>query len=144
MKYVIGIDVGSGSARAGIFSLNGDEKGFASTNIKIKNTEENFVEQSSTDIWNSVCKSVKKVLKIANINKNDVIAIGFDATCSLVAIDKNDKPVSVNKEGDDYWNIIMWMDHRAKKEADEINSKKHDVLKYVGGKISLEMEIKIY
>ena len=35
----------------------------------------------------------------------------------------------------------MWMDHRAKKEADEINSKKHEVLKYVGGKISLEMEI---
>ena len=34
MKYVIGIDVGSGSARAGIFSLNGEEKGFSSTNIK--------------------------------------------------------------------------------------------------------------
>ena len=41
MKYVIGIDVGSGSARAGIFSLNGEEKGFSSTNIKIKKYEEN-------------------------------------------------------------------------------------------------------
>ena len=63
MKYVIGIDVGSGSARAGIFSLNGEEKGFSSTNIKIKKYEENFVEQSSEDIWNSVCKSVKKSFK---------------------------------------------------------------------------------
>ena len=141
MKYVIGIDVGSGSARAGIFSLNGEEKGFSSTNIKIKKYEENFVEQSSEDIWNSVCKSVKRVLKIANVNKNDIIAIGFDATCSLVALDKNDNPVSLSKGKEDYWNIIMWMDHRAKKEADEINSKKHEVLKYVGGKISLEMEI---
>ena len=42
MKYVIGIDVGSGSARAGIFSLNGEEKGFSSTNIKIKKYEEIF------------------------------------------------------------------------------------------------------
>lgn len=32
------------------------------------------------------------------------------------------------------------MDHRAKKEADFINSTNHRVLKYVGGKISLEME----
>ena len=97
MKYVIGIDVGSGSARAGIFSLNGEEKGFSSTNIKIKKYEENFVEQSSEDIWNSVCKSVKRVLKIANVNKNDIIAIGFDATCSLVALDKNDNSVSLSK-----------------------------------------------
>lgn len=97
MKYVIGIDVGSGSERAGIFSLNGEEKGFSSTNIKIKKYEENFVEQSSEDIWNSVCKSVKRVLKIANVNKNDIIAIGFDATCSLVALDKNDNSVSLSK-----------------------------------------------
>lgn len=37
-------------------------------------------------------------------------------------------------------NVILWMDHRARKEADFINSTKHQVLKYVGGKISLEME----
>ena len=34
----------------------------------------------------------------------------------------------------------MWMDHRAGKEADFINSQSHTNLKYVGGKISLEME----
>jgi len=34
----------------------------------------------------------------------------------------------------------MWMDHRAEKEADFINSQSHEVLKYVGGKVSLEME----
>ena len=34
----------------------------------------------------------------------------------------------------------MWMDHRAEQEADFINSQSHSVLKYVGGKISLEME----
>ena len=35
----------------------------------------------------------------------------------------------------------MWMDHRAAKEADIINSTKHEVLNYVGGKISLEMQL---
>jgi len=35
----------------------------------------------------------------------------------------------------------MWMDHRAAKEADFINTTSHSVLKYVGGKIFLEMEL---
>ncbi|XP_077978386.1 FGGY carbohydrate kinase domain-containing protein-like [Glandiceps talaboti] len=34
----------------------------------------------------------------------------------------------------------MWMDHRAGKQADFINSVKHEVLKFVGGTISLEQE----
>ena len=30
----------------------------------------------------------------------------------------------------------MWMDHRAETQADRINNIKHEVLKYVGGKVS--------
>ena len=37
-------------------------------------------------------------------------------------------------------NIIMWMDHRAAEQAERINATQHEVLKYVGGKISLEMQ----
>lgn len=37
-------------------------------------------------------------------------------------------------------NVILWLDHRAEEEAAVINSLNHPVLKYVGGKISLEME----
>lgn len=33
------------------------------------------------------------------------------------------------------------MDHRASNETDFINSTKHDILKYIGGKVSLEMQI---
>lgn len=35
----------------------------------------------------------------------------------------------------------MWMDHRAQTEADTINKTNHEILKYVGGKVSLEMEM---
>jgi ribulose kinase len=40
-----------------------------------------------------------------------VKGIGFDATCSLVVVDKADSPVPVGEEEE--FNIIMWMDHRA-------------------------------
>ena len=42
--------------------------------------------------------------------------------------------------GKNKWNVIMWMDHRAAEEAILINSTKHDVLRYVGGTMSLEMQ----
>ena len=35
----------------------------------------------------------------------------------------------------------MWMDHRAESEAEQINATGHHVLEYVGGKISLEMQL---
>ena len=38
------------------------------------------------------------------------------------------------------YDVIMWMDHRAKEQAELINSDKHAVLRYVGGKMSLEMQ----
>ena len=37
--------------------------------------------------------------------------------------------------------VIMWMDHRAARQADVINSTRHQVLDYVGGSISLEMQM---
>lgn len=76
-----------------------------------------------------------------NVDPGNIKGIGFDATCSLVALDKNGNPMSVNDKDNNDQNIIMWMDHRAQSEAEFINGTKHDILKYVGGKVSLEMEM---
>lgn len=73
--------------------------------------------------------------------KEKINGIGFDATCSLVAVDKHNNPLTVSTTGDNNQNIILWMDHRAGKEATQINATKHELLKCVGGKVSLEMEI---
>lgn len=69
-----------------------------------------------------------------------IAGIGFDATCSLVAIDDDDRPVSLSQNGSDEQNIILWMDHRAVEEAAVINATGHPLLKYVGGQVSLEMQ----
>ncbi|ODM95892.1 FGGY carbohydrate kinase domain-containing protein [Orchesella cincta] len=138
-KYVIGVDCGSGSVRAGLFDVaSGELLNTAVKDILINNPEPDYYEQSSDDIWNAVIITVKQVL--VNINAEDVTGISFCATCSLVALGTTGKPESVSKSGDSKWNIVMWMDHRAGEEANAINATNHSVLKYVGGSISLEME----
>lgn len=75
------------------------------------------------------------------VAKHEIIGIGLDATCSLVVLDKSNSPLSVSTTRNDQQNIILWMDHRAHKEAAFINDTHHELLQYVGGKISLEMEL---
>ena len=57
-----------------------------------------------------------------------------------MALDKSYKPITVSTTGNKAQNVILWMDHRAEAEADFINATEYDLLKYVGGNVSLEME----
>ncbi|CAM8965027.1 unnamed protein product [Rhodiola kirilowii] len=135
----LGVDVGTGSARAGVFDENGKLLGFSSSPIQIWK-EGDCVEQSSTDIWLAVCTSVKAACSLANVAGSEVSGLGFAATCSLVAMDSDGSPVSVSWSGDSRRNIIVWMDHRAVNQAQRINSCNSPVLQYCGGGLSPEMQ----
>jgi FGGY-family pentulose kinase len=139
-NFYIGIDVGTGSARAGVFDVSGNLKGSASAPIQMWKPLTDYVEQSSDDIWAKCCEVVRSAMKKAEIDSESVGGIGFDATCSLVVLDPTGVPISVSPTGSDSQNVIVWMDHRAVEQAERINKTGHDVLRYVGGTISPEME----
>ncbi|MEP6757530.1 MAG: FGGY-family carbohydrate kinase, partial [Chthonomonadales bacterium] len=127
--------------RAGIFSADGTMLAHTMEPIEMWRPHPDFAEQSSEDIWSAICKVVKECLALSSVPKERVAGISFDATCSLVVLDQKMKPLAVNAERDHDRNIIVWMDHRALAETEEINSGKHDVLKFVGGRVSPEMEM---
>jgi D-ribulokinase len=137
---VIGVDVGTGSARAGVFDLAGRMLASAKQDIRLFQAPGAIVEQSSADIWSAVCTSVQSALALSGMSPDQVAGIGFDATCSLVVLGAGGRPLPVGPSDDPERNIIVWMDHRAVAQADRINATGHDVLKYVGGRISPEME----
>ncbi|MFB3896056.1 MAG: FGGY-family carbohydrate kinase [bacterium] len=139
-KYVLGIDVGTGSVRTGLFDLAGKKLAVDVVPIKLWKPKPDYVEQSSENIWQSVCATVKAVMKSSGVKPEQIIGLGFDATCSLVVLDKSAKPISVSPTRNPDQNIIVWMDHRAIDQAQRINATKHKVLRYVGGIISPEME----
>ncbi|UCD74973.1 MAG: FGGY-family carbohydrate kinase [Phycisphaerales bacterium] len=136
----IGIDVGTGSARAGVFDSSGRMLASATEPIRMWKPQTDFVEQSSEDIWRACGVCVRKGLAEAGAKGSRVKGVGFDATCSLVALDENDRLVTVSPTGNDEQNVIVWMDHRAMEQTERINRMGHGVLKYVGSRISPEME----
>lgn len=141
MNYFIGIDVGTGSARAGLFDQNGRLIANHSRAIQAWRPQTNFVEQSSTDIWESICTCTQAVLKASGVAPESVKGLGFDATCSLVLVDGKGQPVTVSPSGKDAQNIIVWMDHRALEETEFVNQAgDFPVYEFVGGKISPEMQ----
>src|SRR5664279_4747556 len=137
----IGIVVGTSSARAGVFDQSGTLLATARNPIRIWHEAGGVVEQSSADIWAACAASVRTAMAQAAIPPTAVKGVGFDATCSLVVLDATASPLTVSVSGDNTRNVIVWMDHRAVAEARLVNETHDDVLRYVGGSISPEMEI---
>lgn len=139
-RYLVGVDVGTGSARAGLFDLSGRMLASGKRDISLFREPGAMVEQSSTEIWAAVCAAVREAVEKAGIAPESVAGIGFDATCSLVVLGDGGTPLPVGPSENSERDIIVWMDHRAVDQVERINAGGYDVLRYVGGIISPEME----
>jgi D-ribulokinase len=136
--FFLGVDVGTGSARAGVFDAAGRMLGSGKHEIALYRASGDIAEQSSSDIWQAVAASVREAVSKSRVDADDIIGIGFDATCSLVVVGAEGTPLPVGDAAER--NIMVWMDHRAHGQATRINATGHGVLDYVGGAISPEME----
>ena len=139
-RIILGVDIGTGSARAGLFDASGRMVGSAKADLTLWRGPGPMVEQCSTQIWDAVCRAVRGALAEAQIDPSRVVGVGFDATCSLVVLGEGGASLPVGPSEDPARDVIVWMDHRAVGQAERINAMGHDVLKYVGGIISPEME----
>ena len=113
----IGVDVGTSSARAGVFDEKGTLLATARHPITVWHEAGNVVEQSSSEIWAACAASVRAAMAEAALPPSAVKGMGFDATCSLVVLDAGANPLTVSTSGDERRNVIVWMDHRAIAEA---------------------------
>jgi len=152
-KYVIGIDYGSDSCRALVVDAsNGKELAAAVRNYprwmegRYCDLAKNQYRQHPLDYIEVLEESVKEALANcpAGVAEN-VVGISFDTTGSTPALtDENGTPLAMLPGFEENPNamFILWKDHTAVKEADEINklSKEWDIdyVKYEGGIYSSE------
>lgn len=140
-EYLVAVDIGTTSARAGIFSRDGRMLAKARHPIEMRRGPADFAEHDSEDIWRATCSAVRQALSASGVKASQIAGLGFDATCSLVIRDSQGAPLSVSETGDARFDTIVWLDHRAVAEAEEMNATGHPVLDHVGGSLSPEMQI---
>jgi len=137
----IGVDVGTSSARAGVFDEKGTLLATARHPIMVWHEAGNVVEQSSSDIWAACAAAVRAAMAEAALPPSAVRGLGFDATCSLVVLGRRRLSADGQYVGRRTPQRHCLDDHRALAEAREVNETQDEVLRYVGGSISPEMEI---
>ena len=138
---IVAVDIGTGSARAGVFDRSGKLLGRSEHPIAMRRPSVDHAEHDSENIWQSVCLAVKAACTVAGVGASRVAALGIDATCSLVMRDTKGQPLAVSGGEGSHWDTMVWLDHRALKEADICTATEHPVLAHSGRVMSPEMEI---
>jgi FGGY-family pentulose kinase len=137
----LGIDVGTGSARVGIFGPDGTLLATAACPIRTATPRTHFAQQSTAEIWRAICAACAEAMVSANVPPARICGIGVDATCSLAVIGEGDASVSVCPDGTPDNDVILWSDHRAMRQAAAIEKTGNAALRSVGGRMSPEMQL---
>ncbi|MCF0057232.1 ribulokinase [Dyadobacter sp. CY356] len=152
-KYVIGIDYGTDSVRALVVNAHTGETAGTAVHEYKRWKEGRYCDpaisrfrQHPLDYLEGLESCVTDALKNAGAEvRENVTGISIDTTGSTpVAVDRNGTPLSLLPEFAENPNgmFILWKDHTANAEAEEINHLAHhwdtDYTKYVGGIYSSE------
>lgn len=139
--HVIAVDVGTGSARAGVFDKTGALLARCERPILLHRPRDGWGEHDSEEIWAASCGAVRDALAQSGIAGQRVAAMAFDATCSLVLRGSNGGPLPLTETASHRFDTLAWLDHRATAEADECSRTGHKAVLHSGEIMSPEMEI---
>ena len=131
MDYYIGIDIGTGGARTGIFDREGNAVVFCAEPIELHIPHPGWAEQDPEEWWRALCTSCRRAVQESGISPQEIKGLSVDTTCCTVMFSGEDM-VPLRP-------AIMWMDMRAARQAKAITDSGHEALKYNGyGPVSAE------
>jgi len=136
MPVVAGVDFGTLSVRVTLLDSERGRLGTASSGYALKRRSEDpdFATQSHADQMRALAEATKAVLQRSGVKGSEVVALALDTTgSSVIPVDAQMEPL------DDY---MLWCDHRAHKEAQQITELAHseglEAIEWCGGVYSHE------
>jgi gluconokinase len=110
--YFIGVDIGTTSTKAIVFSPSGAIKGMSNQGYDMLIPQPGWAEQDPEAIFAAVISSVRDAVDSAAVSKQEIAAVGFStAMHSLIAMDAQNSPLT---------NSIIWADNRSVAQAEHL------------------------
>lgn len=130
---LLGIDVGTQSLRAALFTSTGQALAIASSPLQTTFPRPTWAEQNPDDWWAALCQAVPACLAQAGVSAEQIAAIAVDATsCTVLAVDADGVPLRP---------ALLWMDTRAHQQALRVTASGAPVLRFAGRTVSPEFGI---
>lgn len=126
MEYMIGVDIGTTSTKAVLFTVQGDIKETHHAEYPLYTPDSLTAEQKPDEIFTAVLSVIKQVVAKSQMDKSKLAFISFSSAMhSIIAVDEQGKPLT---------NCITWADKRAASFADELkeNGKSDELYKRTG------------
>jgi glycerol kinase len=114
-KYILAFDQGTTSSRAIVFDKNGSIISVAQKEFRQIFPQPGWVEHDATEIWSTQLGVATEALAKANINANEIAAIGIT----------NQRETTVIWEratGQPIYNAIVWQDRRTSQFCNELKA----------------------
>ena len=113
MGYVIGIDVGSQSVKAGLFDDAGTSVAEASAPCEMRHPCSGWAEQDPADWERGIARAVRELRERARVGASDVEVLALACQVDgLVAVDERLRAVRP---------AIIWLDRRATEQSDRLS-----------------------
>ncbi|WP_180899446.1 FGGY-family carbohydrate kinase [Martelella soudanensis] len=139
--HVIAVDVGTASVRAGVFDAAGVMLAREAAPLRLKRAGPRRGEYCSEDIWQMTAGAVVAARKAAGIAAERIAGLAFGATCSLVLLGRDGRPLALSEDDTGPFDTIAWFDHRAADEAALLSGFDHEAVRHSGGSVSPEMQV---
>ncbi|RLE85917.1 MAG: xylulokinase [Thermoprotei archaeon] len=115
MEYLLGIDLGTTTAKAGIFSIEGEVVSIVGEEYPTYYPKPGWAEQDARDWWEYASRVIRNVFSKSGIDPARVAGISVSSHReSVVLLDKEGRPLD---------RVPIWMDKRSTKQAEWIASR---------------------
>jgi len=111
-KFSIGVDIGTTSTKAVLFSEEGKSIYQTSIEYSLLTPEPKAAEQDPDEILEAVIKSIQKIIEESEVDNEKITVVSFSAAMhSLIAVDETGKPLTAS---------FTWADQRSESYANQL------------------------
>ncbi len=114
MEYLLAVDAGTTSVKAGLFCTDGRCLGIARQEYQLDTPAVDRAELDPEIYWQGCLATIRQVMEGGRVNASQVTALGVSSQGeTLICVDADGRPL---------YPAIIWLDNRATRQADDLAS----------------------